>query len=1104
MRHRSHLRPGDAGLAARLRRGIEGEVWFDPASRGRYGTDASIYQIEPIGVVAPRSAEDIARTIAICREAGAPVLPRGAGTSQCGQTVGEAVVVDTSKYLDRVLDFDGESRRVTVQPGIVLDRLNAWLRPKGLFFPVDVSPANRATIGGMAGNNSCGARSIRYGNMVHNVHAISAVLADGNAIRFGEVSGNLAELASDDRCADTAGNDRYADLIRRLRALGAREADEIARRFPSLLRRVGGYNIDTLVPAGAAGGMTGTPADGMAASVAGGMAGGVGGGTNGVMAGRVSGATAGAMAGSAAGGHNMAHLLVGSEGTLGFFTGIELDLAPLPAHRVLGVCHFPAFHEAMVATQHIVALDPSAVELVDRTLVELARDIAAFRPTVERFVRGAPEALLLVEFAGEDRAALIARLARLGELMADLGHPGAVVEAVEPAFQRAVWEVRKAGLNIMMSMKGDGKPVSFVEDCAVRLEDLAEYTRRLDAIFARHGTRGTWYAHASVGTLHVRPIIDLKIEDGARRMRAITEECFEMVREYRGSHSGEHGDGIVRSEFHEAMFGSRLVGAFEEVKDAFDPDGLFNPGKIVRPERMDDRELFRYRPGYAPLPVETGLDWSEWGGFDRAVEMCNNNGACRKSDPGVMCPSYRVTRDERHVTRGRANTLRLALTGQLGPDALTSDAMAETMALCVGCKGCKRECPTGVDMARMKIEYLHQHRKRHGVSLRDRTVAWLPRYAPIAARLAWVLNLRDRLPGLPVLTERLLGLSARRTLPRWRSDPFRADELSAGGVGLARSRRDVDSGPPLVSAGENEYRGAKKRGGKTAQSRRPLSSGRGDRAREATTQGCGAFESGHPLPARGEGQEVALFADTFTTWFEPENARAAVRVLEAAGYRVRPVVPPAGERRPLCCGRTFLAAGLVEEARRELARTLSALVPFTKRGIPVVGLEPSCLLTFRDEALVLGFEREAGGARFLLFEELVAGDAAERGPDLPLRPLADKRALLHGHCHQKAFGVMPALERTLRLVPELEVETVASSCCGMAGAFGYEAAHYETSMAMGELDLLPAVRAANRDTLIVGGGTSCRHQIADGTGREAWHVARVLEQALSGRSRPGR
>ena len=1090
MRHRSHLRPGDTGLAARLRREIEGEVWFDPASRGRYSTDASIYQIEPLGVVAPRTTEDIEHTIAICRETGAPVLPRGAGTSQCGQTVGEAVVVDTSKYLDRVIGFDEESRRVTVQPGIVLDRLNAWLKPKGIFFPVDVSPANRATIGGMTGNNSCGARSIRYGNMVHNVHAIDAILADGTAVRFGEVSGNLA---------DFTGNERYCDLIRRMRALGAREAGEIVRRFPSLLRRVGGYNIDTLVPGGAAaGGMTDHPTSGVTD------------GATGVMTGDTTGS-----------GHNMAHLLVGSEGTLGFFTEIDLGLQPLPAHRVLGVCHFPAFYEAMAATEAIVALDPSAVELVDRTLIELARDIAEFRSAVERFVRGAPDALLLVEFAGEDRSALLARLAQLGELMADLGFPGAVVEAVEPSFQRAVWDVRKAGLNIMMSMKGDGKPVSFVEDCAVRLDDLAEYTRRLDAIFARHGTRGTWYAHASVGTLHVRPILDLKTEDGPRHMRAIAEECFEMVREYKGSHSGEHGDGIVRSEFHEAMFGARLVGAFEEVKDAFDPDGLFNPGKIVRPERMDDRELFRYKPGYAPLPVETGLDWSEWGGLHRAVEMCNNNGTCRKSNPGVMCPSYRVTKDERHVTRGRANTLRLALTGQLGRDALTSDAMAETMALCVGCKGCKRECPTGVDMARMKIEYLHQRQKRHGLSIRDRLVAWLPRYAPVASRLAWAMNLRDRLPGLPVVTERLLRLSAQRALPRWRTDPFRVDELSTRRAEPPRGRGDVESGPPLASGRGDGSQGATRRGGGAVESGRPLTSGNRDRAQEATRQergaiadhpltsgngaraqeatrrGRGAIESDHPLAAHGNGPEAVLFADTFTTWFEPENARAAVRVLEAAGFRVRSAAPPPGERRPLCCGRTFLAAGLLDEAGHELERTLSALAPFIERGVPIVGLEPSCLLTFRDEALVLGFEQEVDEARFLLFEELIAHTAAERDLDIPLRPLGGKRALVHGHCHQKAFGVMPALESTLRLVPGLEVETVVSSCCGMAGAFGYEAAHYETSMAMGELDLLPAVRAAGPDTLIVAGGTSCRHQIADGAGREAWHVARVLEQALA-------
>ena len=538
----------------------------------------------------------------------------------------------------------------------------------------------------MAANNSCGSRSLRYGQMVDHVTGIDAILADGTSQRFGWVPGN-----PDGETLDP----RYLDLVQRMRALAAREADEIGLRFPHVLRQVAGYNITTIDPAG----------------------------------------------------HNMAKLLVGSEGTLAFFTALELNLEPLPAHKVVGVCHFPTFYAAMDATRHIVALGPSAVEVVDSTLLALARDIPIFRPALETFVRGTPDALLLVEFAGDELDDQLRGLRRLGELMADLGFPDAVVEAVEPAMQRRIWELREAGLNIMMSMKGDGKPVSFIEDCAVRLEDLAEFTDRLTRLFARHGTRGTWYAHASVGCLHVRPILNLKDEGDVRKMRSIAEEAFAIVREYKGTHSGEHGDGIVRSEFHEAMLGPRIVRAFEEVKDSFDPAGLFNPGRIVRPPRMDDRSLFRYRPGYQPLPLATALDWSAWGGLTGAVEMCNNNGACRKADPGVMCPSYRVTADEQHVTRGRANTLRLALTGQLGPDAFTSDAMMETLELCVSCKACRRECPTGVDMARMKIEFLHHYRQRHGLRPKDRLVAYLPRLAPQAARMAGLANLRETVPG---------------------------------------------------------------------------------------------------------------------------------------------------------------------------------------------------------------------------------------------------------------------------------------------------------------------------------------------------------------------
>ena len=1012
-----HPRAGDGALAARLRREVRGEVLFDAASRGRYSTDASIYQIEPVGVVVPQTEEDARITIQIAADQGVPILPRGGGTSQCGQTVGAALVIDNSKYLNQIVAFDQDARSAVVQPGMVLDQLNAYLRPHGLWFPVDVSTSAQATLGGMAGNNSCGSRSIRYGNMVHNVLGIDALLADGSEFHFG---------ASD----RIAGAPRaYQALIERVHAIVRREAAEIEARWPKVLRRVQGYNIDMVQP-GAVGAMLA---------------------------------------------HNLAHLLVGSEGTLAYSRRVHLALSPLPQHKALGVCHFSTFRQSMQAPQHIVKLAPTAVELVDRTMLELARGNAAFKPIVNRFLKGDPDAILLVEFAGDDRGEQLARLRQLVELMADLGFPGGVVEITDPGLQKEVWEVRKAGLNIMMSMKGEGKPVSFIEDCAVPLEHLAEYTDKLTQVFARHGTRGTWYAHASVGTLHVRPVLNMK-EGGARQMRAIAEEACELVKRYKGAaYSGEHGDGLARSEWIEPIIGARLMRALEEIKDLFDPRGLMNPGKIVRGSKQDDRSLFRFKPGYAAQQLDTALDWSEWNapvevaasrgfqtnaassrgfqtnaassrGFVAAVEMCNNNGHCRKFDAGTMCPSYRATGNERDLTRGRANTLRLALSGQLGADAFTSDAMHETMDLCVSCKGCKRECPTGVDMAKMKIEFLHHYHKRHGLSFRDRLIAWLPRYAPWAARLPWFANLRDAIPGLAALSESLLGLSAKRSLPRWRSDPF-------------------------------------------------LSGARAPAKREG-----------------GEQREVVLLVDTFNNYFEPDNARAALAVLEAAGYRVhlaRAADDQNQNARPLCCGRTFLASGLVDEARAEARRTLEALQPYVERGLPIIGLEPSCLYTLRDEfrSMLPGAQTEALAARAVLFEEFLAAEHQAGRLNLKLQPLPQKKALLHGHCHQKAFGAMSSVEQVLGLVPELKVETVQSACCGMAGAFGYEADHYDVSMKMAEASLLPALRKAGADTLLVADGTSCRHQIDDGlsTGvgpspsvapRDAVHVAQVLARAL--------
>ncbi len=952
-------------LYQRLRREIQGDVLFDDFSRGRYSTDASIYQLMPIGVLVPKTEEDVEIAVQIAAEEGVPVLPRGSGTSQNGQAIGEALMLDTTKYLNGLIDFNQEQATVCVQPGMVLDQLNRRLKASGLWYPVDVSTANRATIGGMTGNNSCGARSIRYGNMVHNVRSVEALLADGSRAHFCK-AGDENQLALPS-----------SHLLEQLRQLGQREADEIRSRFPDLLRRVGGYNIDELLKQ--------EP--------------------------------------------NFASLLVGSEGTLGFFQRIHLNLQPIPPNKVLGVCHFPTFYEAMDSTQHIVNLNPSAVELVDRTMIDLARDIPIFAETVNQFVRGEPQALLLVEFAGEDHEEQLAGLRSLVELMGDLGFPDAVVEAVDPDFQNAIWEVRKSGLNIMMSMKGDGKPISFIEDCAVRLEDLAEYTRRLTDIFHKHGTTGTFYAHASVGTLHVRPVLNMKEESGAQKMRAIAEETMEMVREYKGSHSGEHGDGISRSEFHEPMFGQRMVKNFEEVKRYFDPSGLFNPGKIVNPHKMDDRHIMRFAPGYAPVKIASSLDWSDWGGFDRAIEMCNNNGACRKANVGTMCPSYRVTKEEQHLTRGRANTLRLALTGQLGKDAFTSDAMYQTLELCVGCKGCKRECPTGIDMSRMKTEFLHHYHQKHGLAWREKLFAYLPRYASRLKAFSFLLNLRDSIPGLAKLSEWTLGLSAKRHLPHWRSDHFK----------------------PVFENSQNS----------------------------------------------SDTKEVVLLVDTFNHCFESENAQAAFKVLQAAGYQVHfPASPDKG--RHLCCGRTFFSNGLLDEAKVEARRMLAALQPFIERGVPIIGLEPSCLLTLRDEylALIPGEETSRLSEQAFMFEEFLASELESGQLNLPLQAIENKRALLHGHCHQKAFSVLSPVSKVLSLIPDLEVSTIESSCCGMAGSFGYEAEHYEVSMQMGELDLFPAIRQ-DEDSIVVADGTSCRAQIQHGTGREAMHVARVLQMALS-------
>ena len=988
-------------LAKNLTAQTRGEVLFSPADKGRYATDASIYQVMPVGVFIPRTTDDVKAALDICRDLNVPIVARGGGTSQCGQTVGAGLVIDHSKHLLNILNVDVDNRTAEVEPGIVLDHLNAALKKHRLWYPVDVSTSAQATLGGMAGNNSCGSRSIAYGNMVHNVVGASVWRSDGA----------LLELGRHDQASGAAR--ALGDYVK---ALAGDLRPELEAHWPKVLRRVAGYNLDIF------NNQNEKPYT-----------------TDGSV--------------------NLAHLLVGSEGTLGLTKSLTLKLSELPRTKVLGVVNFPTFHKAMDSAQHIVKIGDgtlTAVELVDRTMIELSLQNPAFAPTVRTALIGQPEAILLVEFSGHSglgKADLIPKIKQLVELMGDLGLPGAVVEMIDDVPQKNLWDVRKAGLNIMMSLKGDGKPVSFIEDCAVPLEHLAEYTDGLTEVFKKHGSKGTWYAHASVGTLHVRPILDMRRE-GATKMRAIAEEASALVRKYKGAYSGEHGDGLCRGEWIEWQFGPKINEAFGKIKNYLDPINLLSPQRIVNPPRMDDTRLMRFAPSYTVIPIKTALDWSAWNvqndpvteltsspgsggdpaqGFAKAVEMCNNNGHCRKFDLGVMCPSYRVTRDEKDSTRGRANTLRLALSGQLGSDS--DEAVKDALDLCVGCKGCKRDCPTGVDMAKMKVEFLHHYKARHGYTFKDKLVACLPDYAPWASRLAPLLNLRDRVPGLAALSEKLLGFSGRRTLPKWRINTF------------------FNSG--IKTASRDEVLAAAK--------------------------------------------PVVLFVDTFNGYFESENAFAALKVLQSAGYTVHVASKSKPDGKALCCGRTFLASGMVNEAKAKAAELVNALLPFAAKGIAIVGLEPSCLLTLRDETLVMGLGNAAQtvSQHALLLEEFLAREAlAGKLEELKqkLKP-SSQPILLHGHCHQKAFGAVTPIMDVLRLIPGAQPELIESSCCGMAGSFGYEAAHYEVSMQMAELSLLPAVRK-QPDATVVADGTSCRHQIRHGAAREAVHVAVLLARQL--------
>jgi len=968
----------------RLRERVRGEVRFDQFSRVLYSTDASIYQILPLGVVLPRDADDIAATLRLCAEEGTPVLPRGGGTSLAGQAIGRAVVLDCSRHMNRILEIDPDRRRARVEPGVVQDDLNAAAAQFGLRLGPDTATSNRATLGGMIGNNSCGARSIVYGKMVDHVEELRVLLAGGEEIRLGPLED--AALAGKRREPSREGR-LYAAVLDTVEA----GRDEIERRYPKLMRRVAGYNLPEMFL---------RP-------------------------------------------FNLSRLIVGSEGTLGVATEATLRLVPRPLHTAVAVLHFRDLLESLDAVPLILSHGPSAVELIDRFVLEMTRAQLEYARRMT-FVQGDPEALLVVEFSGDRQDEMLDRLAALERALAAAGTGHPFVRAADAAAQDNIWRVRKAGQGLLQGVKGDSKPITFVEDTAVSPERLAAFIRRFRTILEGHRVRAAFYAHASVGCLHVRPLINLKNAREIETMRAIAEAVGDLVIEFGGTMSGEHGDGLVRGWFLERFFGPEVYQAFRTIKAAFDPQGLMNPGKIVdAPPLVQD---LRYGPAYRTLDVPTHFDWSRDGGFAGGVELCSGVGACRKTTEGTMCPSYMVTREEEHSTRGRATLLRAVLSGVLPAQELTGRRLYEALDLCIECKGCKAECPANVDMAKLKYEFLARYHQAHGVPLRARLFGGIHTLNRIGAALAplsnWVAQSRPARWGLV----RVAGVDRRRPLPRFARPTFDAWWRSRGG-----------SAPGTIR---------------------------------------GVAASAETKPAADSRGRVVLFADTFLRFNYPEIGRDAVSVLEMLGYEV--IVPEV-----VCCGRPMISKGLLAEARRHAEENVRRLLPYAVAGLPIVGCEPSCILTFRDEVpdLLPGEDTRSLAARTFLLDEFLQQHVRTHGwpapawaaPSGPGPETADGRrhVLFHGHCHQKAIiGTEPTVE-VLRAAG-FSAQVVDSGCCGMAGSFGFEREHYDISLAMGERRLLPAVRAAPAGTTVVALGVSCRQQIAHGTGRRAYHLAELL------------